>query len=285
MQQATKRTLPAALTPGGRSRMKGRIHFCLLMGAVGTLPLWSLHAATNNTAAAQCPALVEAAKHKAPPQAAPTVRPSSGSSCLVSAAALDAPGVEIIDIRDRTQFLQFHVPGAQQASAATLTTLPGLRNRKTVVYGDGKFRSDTIQLCERLRQSGLQQVTVVDGGIAAWAQLHGREEVLATNRLSDAEIAAALAEPGNTPVILADSLKSLASVARSSGSPKARRNVVLADAATPVSAIQAQLSKGAATSLYWVGSSDQLSRLLDTQLAQDRKRLAGHGESATCSSL
>lgn len=286
MQNAMKGARPASRPLRFRAALTRQGVTCLLIGLFGIVPSRPLYASNNSTAAGQCPALVEAAKHKAPTPAAPTLHASPGDSCLVNAAALDATGVDIIDIRDRTQFLQFHVPGAQQASADTIATLPAVRSRKTVIYSDGKFRSDAAQLCERLRQSGLAQAHVVDGGMAAWAQLHGREEALATNRLSDAEIAAALAEPGNASIVIADSLKPVAATlpgnARSS---KARRNIVLADAATQASTILTQLGKGSTTSLYWIGSAEQLRRLLDVQLAQDRKRLAGHGESATCSSL
>lgn len=208
-----------------------------------------------------------------------------GDSCLVKAHALDIGDVEVLDLRERVRFLEFHVPGARQATVAELITRPGTSSRPTIVYDGGRFRSDALQLCDRLRHAGFRQVHVVDGGIAAWAQLHALPEALALNRLSDADVAAALAEPGSRPVVLDDSLRSALPPAKAAISPAhTERVIVLATTTTPLSAIRTRLKKSV-TTLYWSGSPERLRQLLQTQLAQDRKRLAGPAVSKACSAL
>jgi rhodanese-related sulfurtransferase len=235
-------------------------------------------------AVGKCPLLVLAARNKAPPPSAPDVS-SNGDSCLAKAHALDAGGAEIFDLRERARFLEFHVPGARQATITELVIRPETGSRPMIVYDGGRFRSDALQLCDRLRHAGFRQVHVVDGGIAAWAQLHALPEALALNRLSDADVAAALAEPGSRPVVLDDSLRSALPSAKPAVNPAhTERVIVLATATTPQSAIRARLKKGI-TTLYWSGSPERLRQLLQTQLAQDRKRLAGPAVSKACSAL
>jgi rhodanese-related sulfurtransferase len=227
--------------------------------------------------------LALAALNRTAPPSAPDVS-GQKESCLVEAQVLDNHGTDIFDLRDRAGFLEFHVPGARQATVTELVTRPGTSRRPIIVYDGGRFRSDALQLCDRLRHAGFRQVHVVDGGIAAWAQLHDLPETMALNRLSDADVAAALAEPGSRPVVLDKSLRSALPVARDVTPAGTERVVVLATAATPQPAIRARLKKGI-TTLYWRGTAKRLRQLLDTQLAQNRKRLAGPAVSKACSAL
>lgn len=226
-----------------------------------------------------CPQMMRAARALPPPPRAPVAE--RGEDCLVPASALDVSGTEIVDLRERARFLSFHVPGARQGSLTELMTRPGGRDRAVVVYDDGRFHADALQLCTRLRHAGLHWAHVVDGGIAAWAQRHGHPKALRVNRLADAEIAAALGEPGTHATALSSSLQFAVRAARAS-SPE--RRIVLADAGTPVSRIQPLLGKGIVT-FYWIGSAQRLHELLDTQVAQERKRLQGPGVRNTCSAL
>lgn len=255
---------------------------------LGTLPFISSWAGTSpavpTVAVGKCPLLVLAAQNKAPPPSAPNMS-GDGDSCLVKAHALDISGVEVLDLRERARFLELHVPGARQATVTELVTRPGTGSRPTIVYDGGRFRSDALQLCDRLHHAGFRQVRVVDGGIAAWAQLHALPEAMALNRLSDADVAAALAEPGSRPVVLDDALHSaLPSAKAAISAARTERVIVLATATTPQSAIRTRLKKGV-TTLYWSGSPEHLRQLLQTQLAQDRKRLAGPAMSKACSAL
>jgi rhodanese-related sulfurtransferase len=257
----------------------GRLRPAYLAGCCLALFAGACLARTPATSADTCPQMALAARALPAPSRAPVA--GSGGDCLVAAAALDAPGAEIVDLRERERFLAFHVPGARQGSLTELMVRPGGRDRAVVLYDGGRFHADALQLCTRLRHAGLRKARVVDGGIAAWAQLHDQRMALTVNRLADAEVAAALGEPGSQAIALSSSLRFAVRGAHTS--PPGRR-IVLADAGTPASRIQPLLGKGWVT-FYWIGSARRLHELLDTQLAQERKRLQGPGVRNTCSAL
>lgn len=257
----------------GRRRLAGLAGCCLALFTGTCL------AQPPAAAADTCPQMALAARALPPPSRAPAT--GGGDDCLVAASALDAPGAEIVDVRERERFLAFHVPGARQGSLTELMVRPGSRDRAVVVYDGGHFHADALQLCARLQHAGLRKARVVDGGIAAWAQLHGHPKAVLVNRLADTEIAAALGEPGSQ----ATALSSLLHFAVGGARPSAPgRRIVLADAGTPLSHIQPLLGKGKVT-FYWIGSAQRLHELLDTQVAQDRKRLQGPGVRNACSAL
>lgn len=234
--------------------------------------------------AEKCPLVALAAVNKAPPPSAPTVA-IDRKSCLIKATALDTGGTDIYDLRDRGRYIEFHVPGAQQATVTELVTRPGTSTRTAVVYDGGRFRSDALLLCDRLRHAGFRQLHVVDGGIAAWAQLHALPETMALSRLADTDVAAALAESGSRPVALTESLRSALPPLMVAGRPHhIERVIVLATPDTPETAIRARLKKGT-TTLYWAGTPERLRQLLSTQLAQDQKRLAGPAVAKACDAL
>jgi len=237
----------------------------------------SAHAAMPS---ASCPQMVKAILAKAPSPKAPATA-ANAEDCLVKANALDTKDREIVDLRERGHYFTFHVPGAHHASVTELAMQPGMRSAPVVAYGSGHFHADALQLCDRLRHAGLRRVHVVDGGIAAWAQLHQLEKTMVLNRLQDREVAAALGEPASQAVALAPSLQF---GVRSPLAIHAKRRIVLADTNTPLPLIRAQLEKGTVT-LYWVGNAERLHTLLDVHTAQERKRLDGPGVRNTCSAL
>lgn len=208
-------------------------------------------------------------------------------SCLIAAKAV-GHSEEVFDLRDRAEFIDFHLPGAQSATVGSLSTMPRVGEKRVVVYDSGRFRSDALLLCDRLRSAGVRQVKVVDGGIAAWAQVHARPQTLTLNRLSDADVPAALSEVSGGAVVLAESLRpalrQFGIKSSSTAAARPTRVVLLADAQTPLATIQAQLAKST-TAFYWVGTADRLQALLGAHLAQDRKRTAGPAQPQACGAL
>lgn len=194
----------------------------------------------------------------------------------------------VFDIRDRSDFVQFHIPGAENLPFGALTAMPKPDAKPVVIYDSGRFRSDAYSLCSRLRSVGIEHVKVLDGGIAAWAQMHAPAQMLALNRLSDSDMPAALSDVEGGPVVLSASLRSalrqFGIKALPTPATRSSRTVLLADDTTSLSAIQAQLAKSR-TAFYWVGTAERLQTLLGTHLAQDRKRMAGPAESRTCGAL
>lgn len=204
-------------------------------------------------------------------------------SCLVASSALKG-SAPIFDLRGRAEFLEFHVPGASHSSVHELAARAGLGDQPLFVYEGGRFRSDALQLCDRLRRVGLAHAKVVDGGIASWAQTHGRAESLAVSRLADSEISAALLDPDNVTRALASSLDAtVAKLPNRKG--KGRRLVLVADPATPIASIKARLAAKDKVTFYWIGTEERLNSLIGAQHAHLHKREAGPAMPKACGTL
>lgn len=238
---------------------------------------WAL---CSQIAMAACPL---ATASRAVPAAAPLA--PRDTSCLVSPRAIQ--GARVFDLRARADYLAAHIPGAEHADLHSLTRRADDAGRGMVVYDGGRFASDAYLLCHRLRRAGLTQARVIDGGIAAWAQATRHPQALVLGRLADTEVAAVLSEPSSRAVALSPALDRVLAehgVARGAKPPAGGRRVVIGGVGTP----QADLSRhvaGAAPTLYWLGSSEQLVSLLHAHLDLDRKRVSGPAESAKCSGL
>jgi rhodanese-related sulfurtransferase len=242
---------------------------------------------TSHPSSMTCPLdLARAALREQPA----TLRVIEDKTCLINVREMKSSGVAIYDLRDRSEFIEFHIPGASSASVAALTTMP-TAGGSVVVYDSGKFASDAFQLCDRLRRAGVKNFRILDGGIAAWAQWQHQPEKLLVSRLSDQEISAALLEPNNAVLGLTPTLQAAIKDnhlgprkpdARSTG-----RTVILADESLPIAKIDALLdgTRRQGNVLYWLGSKERLKSLLNTYIAQDKKRLSGPAESSRCAAL
>lgn len=209
-------------------------------------------------------------------------------TCLVDAKSVGGNETEIYDVRDRSDFLEFHVPNAQHSSAAALSTILRGSSKVIVIYDSGKFRSDAFLLCSRLRSAGFKHFKMIDGGIAAWAQFHSKPEKIALSRLADAEVSAALSDTSSVAHPLTGSFRSVLQEHRVGQTPagaKTARSVFLADSTTPIARIEALLNGKNATGFFWLGSEEKLVILLHAHFAQDLKRVAGPAESKTCGAL
>lgn len=157
-----------------------------------------------------------------------------------------------------------------------------------IVYDNGRFRSDSLQLCERLSRYGVRDFKVIDGGIAAWAQSTRAPGAPDVSRLSDTEASAALVAGGSTIVPLAGSfstiLRDRGLGTSATGANPSGRTIVLAEPSADRNLIAAKLTRraGQNTTLYWTGTPDRLASLIGTHLAQEQRRQQGPMVSSTC---
>ncbi len=201
-------------------------------------------------------------------------------TCLISPAQLK-PGLPLVDLRSRQDFTVFHITGATNQQ---LTQLLNQRPANVVVYDSGRLSQDGALLCERLQRFGLNNVRVLEGGIAAWTQFHRDARAMDASRLDDGEVSSVLLA-GKSPVVaLAPGFKRILADLPARQAGTATQELVLATNAAEVSARLAQ-RRGGPTTLYWIGGPEQLQSLLQNLLAQDRKREMGPGYSPTCSAL
>ncbi|GAB3094132.1 rhodanese-like domain-containing protein [Lysobacter terrae] len=245
---------------------------------LGALVLAGLLSASGGVAGSTCP--LAAAARPSATATAPQI--NEDRTCLVDARSV-GDSQDVFDLRSRGEYLDYHLPQAKHASVSALSALRRGNDAAFVAYDNGKSRSATFLLCEQLRRAGLNQVKLIDGGIASWTQAHDRPERLATSRLADNEVMAALADRHTAIVALTAPLKAALTEHRL-GAGSGTRLTVLADPSTPMTDIEAQL-KGKGIAFYWVGTAPQLRDLIHAHLLQDRKRLAGPAQSATCSAL
>jgi rhodanese-related sulfurtransferase len=258
-----------------------RLH--LLLAAAVATTLAGGAAAQAPSSVLSCPIDAAKAASRAAEPAGPARPAVDTTGCLVPVRALRA-GTRLYDLREREDFVEFHIPGAEYARAAELASMPRTDGGDFVAYDAGRFRADALATCARLRSRGLKKARVLDGGIAAWAQVHDRSRALQLDRLGDAELAAMVADPATRAVVLAAPLQAaLASVPAKAGA-KPQRTVVLADEQTPQPAIAAKLA-ATPDSFYWIGTAARLQSLLAAQVALDRKREAGPAERSACSAL
>lgn len=80
------------------------------------------------------------------------------------------PGLTIIDARDRESFLAERITGAMLAEDVSNLS----PNREIYVYGNTD--SEAEQAANKLRQSGFESVSQLQGGLAGWKVVTGPTE-------------------------------------------------------------------------------------------------------------
>jgi len=208
-----------------------------------------------------------------------------GVNCLIDAAARLPDGAKIVDIRSRAEYSQLHIPGSVNQP---LQSLMNAGAGPLIIYDNGRFRSDSLQLCERLSRYGVRDFKVIDGGIAAWAQSTRAPGAPDVSRLSDTEASAALVAGGSTIVPLASSfstiLRDRGLGTSANGANPSGRTIILAEPGTDRHLVTAKLARraGQNTTLYWTGTPDRLASLIGTHLVQEQRRQQGPMVSSTC---
>ncbi|MCD9026852.1 rhodanese-like domain-containing protein [Luteimonas sp. BDR2-5] len=211
-----------------------------------------------------------------------------GANCLIDAAAPFPSTARIIDIRGRAEYSQIHIPNAANQPLQSLLNAPA---GQLIVYDNGRFRSDALQLCERLTRYGVRDFKVIDGGIAAWAQSSRAQGVLDVSRLSDTEASAALVAGNSAVVTLSGGFPSVLrghGIGVSAANPSSSgRTIILAEPGTSHDQISARLARrnGQNTAFYWTGSPEQLANLISAHLAQDQRRRQGPMVNPNCPGL
>jgi len=214
--------------------------------------------------------------------------PPAAASCLIDVARALPTNAQVVDVRTVAEHSSLSIPGSVNRP---LQSLVNTGHDALVVYDGGRLRSDSLALCERLRRYGLRNFQVIDGGIAAWAQMHHPSAALAVSRLSDAEASAALIAGGSKVVVHSEAL--LAVLKKHSvdvapkGNDSSRRTLILAGEIVDHDRLEAELARktGENTALYWIGAPQELDSLIASHLAQDARRRNGPMVNYNCPGL
>lgn len=257
-----------------------------IVGAVVlTLAAWSISTVAGSTPGTGsplervCTEVVDQPRQQMPPR-----NEFQATACLVDAASPLPSLARIIDVRSRVEYSQFHISNALNQPPHSLVNT---RAGPLVVYDSGHFRSDALQLCERLERYGLQDFKVIDGGIAAWVQSRGEQGALAVSRLSDAEASAALAAGTSAVLTLSESFLPVLrsngiTVSAANPSPSGRTIILAVPGSHDRIAGRLRRRAGQNTVFYWMGNADQLAGIIGAHLAQDRRRRQGPMVSPNC---
>ena len=100
----------------------------------------------------------------------PDATPKSSAQALKERLQWGEPGLTIIDARDRESFLEERITGAMLMSDVSSLE----KNREIYVYSDTD--EEAAQAAQKLRQSGFESVSQLQGGIAGWKAVQGPTE-------------------------------------------------------------------------------------------------------------
>ena len=100
----------------------------------------------------------------------PEQTPKSSAQAMKERLQWGEPGLTIIDARDRESFLEERITGAMLISDMNKLET----NREIYVYGNTD--QEAAEAAEKLRQSGYESVSQLQGGIAGWKAVQGPTE-------------------------------------------------------------------------------------------------------------
>ena len=100
----------------------------------------------------------------------PDMAPKSSAQAMKERLQWGEPGLTIIDARDRESFLTERITGAMLLS--DMNKLES--NREIYVYGNTD--SEAEEAANKLRQSGYERVSQLQGGLAGWKAVQGPTE-------------------------------------------------------------------------------------------------------------
>ena len=218
------------------------------------------------------------------PANAPTVvHPAPDMNCLIPTAKvvelLAQPQTVLVDTRPAGLSARYSINNALVMEPGAIAQRSYLKTRPLVLYGDGRSDRDLLEACTLLKEDGFKQVSVLQGGMRAWAAagLAVRGAAPATPELAtlDATQLWAASQFGNNVVLVTPDMRAvrpalLNSHELSDASPQALKKVLdqrrkevgnqklmavaLALPKAPDAAALAQLQKVADPAPVWVYS-------------------------------
>ena len=76
----------------------------------------------------------------------------------------------LVDVRRDEAYQTLHIPGSINIRQTSIKTKTFLKFRQVVLVDQGPQYSGLARLADQLRKAGFQHVSILDGGLSAWAQ-------------------------------------------------------------------------------------------------------------------
>ena len=100
----------------------------------------------------------------------PDFSPKSSAQALKERLQWGEPGLTIIDARDRDSFLEERITGSMlQENVSGLVP-----NREIYIYSNTDSEAEAV--ANKLRESGFEKVSQLQGGLAGWKAVQGSTE-------------------------------------------------------------------------------------------------------------
>ena len=81
--------------------------------------------------------------------------------------------IALVDVRDRSDFERFRIPGSINVPLFALKTKTFLKSKPFLLINEGHSYTQLETECKRLRALGFSQASIMYGGLAAWIQRNG----------------------------------------------------------------------------------------------------------------
>jgi rhodanese-related sulfurtransferase len=99
--------------------------------------------------------------------AAGTISPALATSVAAALAGLKEKSIHLVDIRSKTDFEQFHIPGSLNISLYAIRTKAYLKNKPIVLVNEGFALVEPAEGCKALNRAGFR-ATLLAGGLMSW---------------------------------------------------------------------------------------------------------------------
>ena len=76
----------------------------------------------------------------------------------------------LVDVRRDEAYQTLHIPGSINIRQTSIKTKTFLKSKQIVLVDRGPQYSGLARLADQLRKAGFQHVSILDGGLSAWAQ-------------------------------------------------------------------------------------------------------------------
>jgi rhodanese-related sulfurtransferase len=218
----------------------------------------------------------------------------AAADCTVSAAALAASATPyaLVDVRSAKDFAVASIPGSMNLRLESLANHLVVKTASRVVLiGDGKNTPRLLRHCALLRERGLAQIGVLDGGIPAWLRAGGRiagdasaldQPLMLSERdlhelMRQPETLLVLVEGQPTPALAASGVR-IARADATVGTPKVRMNRLLPSVTAKTTTVlllpkgenpapwrSAARKLGLSDPLFFVGAASRYDAYLEQQ--------------------
>lgn len=89
-------------------------------------------------------------------------------SCFVDVDVVDTEAALVVDVRQASEYSRVRIPGSINLSPSEFLHHSALKDRPLILVDEGFSRSTLARLCSAARNSGFQNLSILNGGLSSW---------------------------------------------------------------------------------------------------------------------